>query len=152
MVVTLYKNGMGISFDEFEVGQRFESYRITVTEAHVVLFASLSGDFNPLHVDDTFARKSIFGSRVAHGILTLSLMSGYLGMLVAGTAIAFLEMNVRFTLPVRIGDTIHSVIEVIDKKPSEKYKGGIVTFKSQVYNQRNEVVMEGSFTLLISKK
>jgi len=143
---------MGISFDEFEVGQKFESYKITVTEAHVVLFASLTGDFNPLHVDEGFAKNSIFGSRIAHGLLTLSLTFGYLAMLVAYTAIALLEVKAKFIRPVKIGDTIHSVIEVIDKRLSEKYRGGIVTFKSQVFNQRNEVVMEGVYSLLISSK
>jgi 3-hydroxybutyryl-CoA dehydratase len=145
-------NKIGLGFDDFEIGQRFESYKITVTEAHIIIFAGLSGDFNPLHVDDTFARKSLFGSRIAHGILTLSLMSGYLGMLVASTALAFLEMKVKFLLPVKIGDTIHSIIEVIEKRPTEKYNGGVIVFKSQVYNQKNEIVMEGNFSLLIARR
>jgi len=109
-----------LTFDDFEVGMKLISGRITVTDAHIVLFAGLSGDFNPLHVDDEFAKKTIFGSRIAHGLLTLSLLSGHMGMLVAGTAIAFLELHARFQRPVRVGDTIYGEATVVDKKPVEK--------------------------------
>lgn len=137
-------------FSDFEVGQKFLSHSITVTDAHIIMFAGLSGDFNPLHVNEEFAKKTIFKGRIAHGLLTLSLMSGHLGMLVAGTAIAFLGMNVKFTAPVRPGDTIHSEAIVKDKQPKEKYGGGIVTFKFEIKNQNNEKVVEGEMSLLIS--
>lgn len=140
-----------LTFDDFEVGMKFVSPRITVTDAHIILFAGLSGDFNPLHVDDIFAKKTIFGSRIAHGLLTLTLLSGHMGMLVAGTAIAFLELNAKFIKPVRVGDTIYGEAEIIEKKPVEKYNGGIITIKSTIKNQNNEVVAESQSKLLVSR-
>ncbi|AOL17423.1 dehydratase [Sulfolobus sp. A20] len=140
-----------LTFDDFEIGMKFISPRITVTDAHIVLFAGLSGDFNPLHVDDMFAKKTIFGSRIAHGLLTVTLLSGHMGMLVAGTAMAFLEMHTKFLKPVRVGDTIYGEAEVVDKKPVEKYNGGVVTIKSRVKNQNDEVVVESESKLLVSR-
>lgn len=142
----------GLTFDDFEVNQKFVSHSITVTDAHIVLFAGLSGDFNPLHVDEEFAKKTIFKGRIAHGLLTLSLLSGHLGMLVAGTAIALLGINVKFLSPVRSGDTIHSEAIVKEKRYVEKYQGGIVTFDFIVKNQKEEKVIEGEVSLLISKR
>lgn len=142
----------GLTFNEFQIGQKFVSHRITVTDAHIAIFAGLSGDFNPLHVDEEFAKKTIFKGRIAHGLLTLSLISGSMGMLVAGTAIAFLGMNVRFLSPVKVGDTIYAEATVKDKVRKEKYEGGVVTFSFEVKNQREEKVVEGEFSLLISEK
>jgi acyl dehydratase len=141
-----------LTFSDFEIGQKFVSNAITVTDAHIVLFAGLSGDFNPLHVNEEFAKNTIFKGRIAHGLLTLSLMSGHIGMLVAGTAIAFLGMNIKFTAPVKPGDTIRSEAIVKDKQFKEKYGGGIVSFKFEIKNQRNEKVVEGELSLLISDK
>ncbi|QGA68951.1 MaoC/PaaZ C-terminal domain-containing protein [Sulfolobus sp. E11-6] len=140
-----------LTFDDFQIGMKFTSPRITVTDAHIVLFAGLSGDFNPLHVDDLFAKKTIFGNRIAHGLLTLTLLSGHMGMLVAGTAIAFLEMHAKFLKPVKVGDTIYGEAEVIDKKPVEKYNGGVITIKSTIKNQNNEAVAESESKLLVSR-
>jgi acyl dehydratase len=143
---------IGLTFNDFQIGQKFVSYRITVTDAHIAIFAGLSGDFNPLHVDEEFAKNTIFKGRIAHGLLTLSLISGYLGMLVAGTAIAFIGMNVRFLSPVKVGDTIYAEATVKDKIRKDKYEGGIVTFNFEIKNQREEKVVEGEFSLLISEK
>lgn len=140
-----------LTFDDFEIGMKFVSPRITVTDAHIVLFAGLSGDFNPLHVDDVFAKKTIFGSRITHGLLTITLLSGHMGMLVAGTAIAFLEMHTKFLKSVRVGDTIYGEAEVIDKKPVEKYNGGVVTIRSLIKNQNNEIVVESESKLLVTR-
>ena len=143
--------GPPFTFDDLEVGMRLRSPGITVTEAHVVAFAGLSGDFNPLHLDETFARKSIFGSRVAHGLLTLALSSGFISMLVAGTALALLEVNARFVKPVRIGDTIYVEGVVVDKRPVEKYDGGVVVVRSEVKNQDGDVVAIVESKLLVSR-
>ncbi len=142
----------GKSFDEFNVGEKMTFPPITVTEAHIVTFAGLSGDYNPLHMNEEFAKKSIFKTRVAHGMLTLSLMSGPLGMLVAGTAMAFLGMTAKLTAPVRIGDTIRVEAEVVEKKPSTKYEGGTIRMKVLVKNQKDEVVAECETALLVAKK
>lgn len=142
----------GLTFDEFQIGQKFVSNPITVTDAHITFFAGLSGDFNPLHINEEFAKKTIFNGRIAHGLLTLTLTSGSLGMLVAGTAIAFLGMTVKFIAPVKIGDTIYAEAVVKDKQYKEKYNGGVVVFQITIKNQRGEKVVEGESTLLISSK
>jgi acyl dehydratase len=139
------------TYDDFQVGMRLRSQGLTVTEAHIIQFAGLTGDYNPLHVDEVFARDTIFEGRVAHGLLTLSLAVGLFAPLVAGTTIALLEVSARFLKPVRIGDTIYVESEVVDKKPSEKYNGGIITFRHEVKNQRGEVVAVIDTKLLLAR-
>lgn len=128
------------TFDDFQVGMKMKSQGLTVTETHIMQFAGLTGDYNPLHVDDLFARETIFEGRVAHGLLIQALAVGLFAPLVAGTTIALLEVHSRFLKPVKIGDTIYVESEVVDKKPSEKYNGGVITFKHEVKNQRDETV------------
>lgn len=139
------------TYDDFQVGMKLKSQGLTVTESHITQFAGLTGDYNPLHVDEVFAKDSIFGGRVAHGLLTLSLAVGLFASLVAGTAIALLEVDSKFLKPVRIGDTIYVEIEVVDKKPSDKYNGGVVTFRHEVRNQKGEVVAVIDTKLLIAR-
>ena len=88
-----------------KVGERFGS-RVTVTEAHLVLAAGMFGDFNPLHVDEEFAKESAFGTRILHGPFTSALISSPVGMYFSGSAIAYLEHACRFKAPVRPGDTL----------------------------------------------
>ena len=97
--------GSGRWFDELAVGETFGS-SVTITDAHLVLGAGYVADFNPLHVDEEFARKSRFGGRILHGMLTSALMGGPVGMHFHGTAMAYLEHNARFLAPVRPGDTL----------------------------------------------
>ncbi|MHA1579720.1 MAG: MaoC family dehydratase [Candidatus Freyarchaeota archaeon] len=142
----------GMTFPEFKVGDKLVSPSITVTESHISLFAGLSGDFNPLHTNEEFAQKLPFKGRIAHGMLTISMQSGFLGMLLAGTAMAFLEAEYKFRAPVKINDTIHTELEVAETKPAQKYDGGIVKFNMQIKNQRDETVVEGYATVMISNK
>ena len=141
---------LGKTYGEFVVGEKDISPAVTITDAHIILFASLSGDYNPLHIDEEFAKKTPFGTRIAHGLLSVSVMSGYLGQLLNGTAIAFLGARYKFTAPVKIGDTIHGESEVIEKKDKEKYNGGVVKIKLQIKNQRDEVCVEGEAAVLVS--
>ncbi|MHA1645562.1 MAG: MaoC family dehydratase [Candidatus Freyarchaeota archaeon] len=141
---------LGKTYGEFVVGEKDKSPAVTITDAHIILFASLSGDYNPLHIDEEFAKKTPFGTRIAHGLLSVSVMSGYLGQLLNGTAIAFLGAHYKFTAPVKIGDTIHAESEVIEKKDKEKYNGGVVKIKLQIKNQRGEVCVEGEADVLVS--
>ncbi|HEV2008258.1 MAG TPA: MaoC/PaaZ C-terminal domain-containing protein [Burkholderiales bacterium] len=92
-------------YDEVEVGDSFGT-SLTVTETHIVLGSGMFGDFNPLHVDEEFSKKSLFGGRVLHGPFTSAMISSPVGMYFAGTAIAYLEHSCRFKVPVRAGDTI----------------------------------------------
>ena len=132
---------MGLTFEEFRPGMKVRSHSVTVTETHVAAFAWLTGDWNPLHMDAEYAGSTIFGGRIAHGMLTASLALGLFAPYLYGTAIALLEVGARFLKPVRIGDTIYVETEVLDRKPSEKYRGGgVVRLRHEVRNQNNEVV------------
>lgn len=143
---------VGIGYDEIKIGQEFKTHGVTVTEAHIALFAALSGDWNVLHTNEEFAKRTIFGSRIAHGLLTISLMSGPLGMMFCGTAVAFIEANVKFKYPVKPGDTIYSIVKVIEKKDLPQYNGGLITLDGKIYNQEDTVVVEGIYKLIITNK
>ena len=109
----------------------------TVTETDVVLFAGISGDLNPVHINESYASKTPFGTRIAHGVLSMSFLSA------AGTElpglVILLSMSAKFLKPVRIGDTITASTEVIAARKDK----GIVTLKTQCTNQRDESVVEG---------
>jgi 3-hydroxybutyryl-CoA dehydratase len=143
----------GMWFEEFEVGQQVTSAGRTITENDIVSFAGLSGDYNQIHTDAEFARTTPFGQRVAHGLLILSIASG-LAMrtgVLEGTVIAFREINNwKFSSPVFIGDTIRSVLNVIDIKPIPRVGGGSVVIEIAVKNQRDEVTMKGTWTTLVA--
>lgn len=145
----------GRHWDEFTVGQTFETARRTVEAADVLTFAGLSGDFNPLHVDAEFARTTPFGERVAHGMLTLAISSGQQNQLgiFEGTTLAFLGMDrVRFTAPVRFGDTIHTELTVKELKETSKPDRGVVTWDVAVKNQRGEAVLTCEAAVLMRRK
>ena len=144
----------GTYFSEFEDGQVFETVRRTVTEADVVLFAGLSGDYNPLHTDAVFAAKTPFGQRVAHGMLSASISTGLaqtLGIF-EGTTLALMEQTFRYKAPVFFGDTIHLRLRVDGLRPSSKGGKGVVTFGSEVVKQDGTVCVEGSWTVLFRDK
>jgi acyl dehydratase len=139
-------------FEEFEVGQRITSPGRTITEADVVTFAGLSGDSNAIHTDAEFAKGTAFGQRVAHGLLGVSIVSG-LAMrtgIMEGTVIAFREIkDWKFSLPVFIGDTIHVILEVKEKKAMPRLGGGSILLSLDVHNQDDQTVMKGIWTVLI---
>ncbi len=140
----------GRYFSEFEVGQRFETVGRTVTEGDVCTFAGLSGDFNPLHTDATFAAKTPFGQRVAHGMLVASISTGLAQTtgIFEGTTMALLEQSFRYTGPVFFGDTIRLVLTVETMKPSSKGGKGVVTFKAEIMKQDDTVVNSGVWAVL----
>ncbi|MBI3965779.1 MAG: MaoC family dehydratase N-terminal domain-containing protein [Chloroflexi bacterium] len=140
-------------FDDLEVGQRFVSPGRTVTEADVISFAGLSGDYHRLHTDDEYAKRSMFGSRIAHGMLTLTLSSGLLfrvGLLDTGAA--FLGCSPRFTAPVRFGDTLTLHVEVSAKRETRHTDRGVVTYQLATLNQRGETVLECDWTMMLLKR
>lgn len=142
--------GRGRFFSEFEVGQVFESGGRTVTEGDVSLFAGLSGDFNPLHTDAVFAASTPFGQRVAHGMLAASISTG-LGQntgIFEGTTLALVGQTFEYKAPVFFGDTLRLRLTVQSVKPSSKGGRGVVVFASDVLNQRDEVAVGGSWTVL----
>jgi 3-hydroxybutyryl-CoA dehydratase len=138
-------------YDEVQVGERFGS-SVTVTETHLVLAAGMFGDFNPLHVDEAFARKSRFGTRILHGPFSSALVSSPVGMYFAGTAIAYLEHACRFKAPVRPGDTLATEWTVLEKLDKPKHNGGICVLRGTARNQDGEVAVEADGKILVSAR
>jgi len=144
----------GLTYDEFEVGAVYPSQARTVTEADVVNFAGLSGDFNPLHTDAEFGKSTPMGERIAHGVLILAMATGmanWMGIF-EGTTIALMEQVTRYKGVVKFGDTVRLEMEVIEKKPTSKPDRGVVKIAVRVKNQRDENVVEGEWTLLMKAK
>jgi 3-hydroxybutyryl-CoA dehydratase len=145
----------GMYFEEFEVGQRIVSPARTITEADVVAFAGLSGDFNSIHTDAESVKESSFGQRVAHGLLVISVVSGLAVRtgIIEGTVIAFREIkNWKFSLPVFIGDTVHVILEVKEKKTMPRLSGGAILLSLDVRNQDDQTVMKGIWTVLVQSQ
>ena len=141
-------------FEDIQVGDEYESPGRTVTEADIVAFAGLSGDYNVLHTDAEYMKTSIFGERIAHGLLGLSISSGLGSRAIVRpfATIAFLGLRWRFKGPIKIGDTIKVRMRVSDKKETSKPDRGIVTIQRSVVNQRGEVVQEGDTELMIERR
>jgi len=138
-------------FEDFQEGEKFVTRRRTITEADIVMFASLSGDWYPLHVDVEYARRSPFGERIAHGFLVLSAASGLMH-LDEMAIVAFYGMDkVRFLGPTKIGDTLHVQMEVAEKKERTPEQG-LVKFKAAVKNQEDRDVAVMDMNLLLFKK
>lgn len=141
-------------FDDFSVGQHWLTPRRTITETDVVMFAAFTGDYNPVHTDEEFAKTTAFGKRILHGPAVFAIATGLefrLG-LKEGTAIAFLGMTWNLKAPVLIGDTIH-VFQRVDAVRITKSPGrGIVTFWVEVRNQRGDVCQEGEWKVMFNAK
>ena len=144
----------GMFFSEYEIGQKFTTGRRTVTEADVVAFAGLSGDFNPLHTDAIFAAQTPFGQRIAHGMLVVSISTGLsqtLGIF-EGTTIGLLEQSFAYKAPTFFGDTIHLEMEVSQVKPTSKPGRGIVTFQARIIKQDGTIVNDGLWKVMFADK
>jgi acyl dehydratase len=138
-------------YEEVKVGERFGT-SVTVTEAHLATAAGMFGDFNPLHVDEEFAKKSRFGGRILHGPFSSALVSAPVGMYFSGTAIAYLEHACRFTSPVKPGDTLSTEWTITQKLDKPKHKGGICVLRGVAKNQRGEIAVEADGKILISSR
>lgn len=127
-----------MTIDELAVGMAAEIAR-TYDEWDIYTFAALTGDLNPAHVDPTFAEKSVFRERIAHGMLTASLVSAVIGMKLPGTGAIYLSQDLRFLRPVRIGDTVTAKVEVIELDRNKH----LVRLKTSCSNQRGELLLDG---------
>jgi acyl dehydratase len=140
-------------FDEIALGEEYESPGRTVTEADIVMFAGLSGDYNVLHTDAEFMKQSMFGERIAHGLLCLAIQSGLFNRATAPYAtLGFAGLRWKFKVPVKIGDTIRLRAKVTGKKDLAEADRGLVTLQRTVLNQRDEVVQQGETDLLVEKR
>jgi len=132
-------------WQDFSVGDQQEALSITITETHIVTWAGLTTDFYPLHMDEEYARNTIFKGRVAHGPMIFAMAIGLVGSsgFLGSSVIAWLGVeNMRLTTPVRAGDTIGVVATVIEKRETQNQERGIVVFEYEVRNQRGEKVMK----------
>jgi len=140
----------GKYFDQVTIGETF-STALTVTETHLVLGSGLFGDFNPLHVNETHAKNSRFGTRILHGPLTGALIAAPVGNFFHSTAIAYLEHACRFMAPVRAGDTLTTTWTIVDLMAKPKHDGGIVVMKAQCVNQDDVLVADADGKIMVMR-
>ncbi len=142
-----------LGFDDLTVGDEWESAKRTITEADVVNFAGLSGDFNPLHMDHESARLGPFGKPVAHGLLGLAVVSGLASHYPLMETLAFLGiMEWKFLRPIALGDTVHVLTKVAELESRSRGRRGVVTWHRQLVNQHGEVVQEGRTQTLVRSR
>jgi acyl dehydratase len=142
-----------VYFEDVQLGEEYTSPGRTVTEADIVIFAGLSGDYNVLHTDAEHMKASLFGERIAHGLLGLSIQQGLLDRVIPGQAVGPLAaVKWKFKGPIKIGDTIHVEARVTAKRDGEQPGWGVVTVARRVVNQRGEVVQEGETDQLVGRR
>ena len=146
---------VGLYWEDWEIGKEYVSASRTITEADIVHFAGISGDYNPLHIDEEYCKKTIFGTRIAHGPLVYSIAAGLLFQLhlYDDTLIAFLGFDsLKFTKHVIAGDTITAKISVLEKRETSKPDRGVMKRSLRVYNQNNEMVQDAVQAFLLKRK
>jgi acyl dehydratase len=145
---------MGLYYEDFETGKTITTRGRTVGEGDITLFAGLSGDFNPLHVDDSFCQETAYKGRIAHGPLTLAMAIGLMSQqnLIDGTTTGLLGLNWSFSAPVAIGDTIHALVSLKNKRPTRDGTRGIVVLQLDVRNQAGKSVQLGEMTLMMLRR
>lgn len=145
---------MSLYYEDFDTDRQFVSRGRTVTEADVVLFAGISGDFVELHTNEEYAKRSLFGRRIAHGALIFSISTGLTTQmnLVDGTILAFSGVDkLRFVQPVFIGDTIHVRKRVLERQEMGEGRG-VIVFETKVINQQEETVLIYHDKLLLKRR
>ena len=142
-----------VFFEELSVGQEFTSPGRTVTEADIVIFAGLSGDYNVLHTDAEHMKASIFGERIAHGLLGLAIQQGLASRGEPAAAHGHLSaLKWKFKGPIKIGDTVHVLSRIAGKRDGPDAGRGLVRVERRLVNQRGEVVQEGETEHLLERR
>lgn len=136
---TSVKTMSELAYEDIKVGDEAFLTR-TITEVHIVNYAGLTGDWNPVHADAEHAAQSMFGERIAHGMLVAGLISAVLGTQLPGPNSLYLGQDLKFVAPVKIGDTVKVVVTVTDKRDEKR----IIKLRTTAYNQRGEMVIDGS--------
>ena len=140
-------------YEDFEEGAEHESTGRTITETDVVSFAGLSGDFNNMHIDEEFAKKTVFTTRVAHGLCVLSIASGLWFTMPRLATVAFMGLeDWRFSGAVKFGDTIHITRKLVEKREHKRPNMGFLIFEVKVHNQGGDVVQKGKWVILVQKR
>jgi 3-hydroxybutyryl-CoA dehydratase len=145
---------IGYYFEDIEIDKPLVTRGRTVTETDIVQFAALTGDYNPMHTNAEYMKNHPMGQRVAHGMLTLSYAVGQLYQLgfMERTVLAFRGLEMKFSLPVLIGDTIHVRLTVKEKKEMKRLGGGIISAEIKILNQNGKTVQSGTMELLLASK
>ena len=138
-------------FEDFKVGDRFESPGKTLTDAHFIFFSGLTGDTHPIHYDDEYAKGTRFGRRLAHGLMLTAMTAvgaSTLSPIIEHSIVAFLEQTTRFLAPAFVGDTIKPRHEVVELE--RKRSAGLLTLRVTLTNQRGETILDGQHKYLIA--
>ncbi|MFM2149678.1 MAG: hypothetical protein RLZZ187_1984 [Pseudomonadota bacterium] len=136
----------GCFFEDLSVGQK-ASFGKTITEADIVLFAAVTGDTNPMHLNAEYAKDSIFGERIAHGMLAAGLITKVMGTQLPGPGTIYLSQSLRFRKPVRIGDTVTATVEITALN-AEKHRATLTT----VCTVKGEPVLEGEALVAVPSR
>jgi acyl dehydratase len=138
-------------FEDFKVGDRFDSPSKTLTDAHFMFFSGMTGDTHPIHYDDEYAKGTRFGRRLAHGLMLTSMTAvgaSTLSPVIEHSIVAFLEQTTRFLAPAFVGDTIKPRHEVVELE--RKRSAGLLTLRVTLTNQRGETILDGRHKYLIA--
>lgn len=134
-------------YGEIEIGETYSVTKV-ITEADIANFAGIIGDFNPVHVNPEYAKTTMFGQRIAHGMLTASFISTCIGCGIPGINALYLSQEIKFVKPVYIGDTITACVEVTEKIDAKQR----IVLRTTVANQRGELVVDGKALAMVMKK
>ncbi|MDP4103736.1 MAG: MaoC family dehydratase [Bacillota bacterium] len=132
-----------LMYEDIQIGDT-AVFSKTITDFDIYQFAGLTGDFNPMHIDNEFAKDTFFKERIAHGLLTGSFISTVLGMKLPGPNSIYLSQNFKFLAPVKIGDTVKATVKVVEKRDDKR----IIKLITQVFNQRMEMVVDGEAAVM----
>lgn len=142
----------GKFYDEIRIGDERLTPRITVTEGHILAYAGVAGDFSPIHMDEVYAQSTVFGGRIAHGLMGLALTDGLKVQSAFFRDGIALGWSWNFKLPIRIGDTLQVRFRIADMRvPKSRPDMGILFIAVALLNQRGEVVQEGEHRLMVPR-
>ena len=137
----------GKSIDQFNIGDSAE-FTKTITEYDVYQYAGVTGDFNPVHINEVYAKETFFKKRIAHGMLAGGLISAVLGTSLPGPGSVYLRQELNFTAPVYFGDTVTAKVEIVDINTGKKR----ITLKTTCTNQDDKVVVDGEAIISLPRK
>ncbi len=142
-------------YEDFQIGQTFESSGRTLTEADLTMFSMISGDWNPIHADSVYAADTRYGQRLLHGTLGIALATGMMHELgiFHKSVVAMLSLKEwKFEKPIFIGDTLHLVLDIMGTSPGSSQRVGAIDRRMRMVNQNGEVVQDGRSEVLVLKK